>query len=134
MSPTRSGYKKLGLKPVEPLQDQLRRSRQKPMGEEKKYDGALDPIKMLLEESLTRQRNEMMDNFAQILQRLPIGEASSSSDHATPFKVQVNFYIPLFEVPIYVDVMIPSHYARIIMVLGVFLKLFLSEVFRQTLC
>jgi hypothetical protein len=39
----------------------------------------------------------MMDNFAQILQRFPMGEASSSSDHATPFKVHVNFDIPLFE-------------------------------------
>jgi hypothetical protein len=39
----------------------------------------------------------MLDNFAQILRRLPIGDASSSSDHATPFKVQVNFDIPLFE-------------------------------------
>jgi hypothetical protein len=39
----------------------------------------------------------MMDNFAQILSRLPTGEASSSSVHATPFKVQVNFDIPLFE-------------------------------------
>jgi hypothetical protein len=39
----------------------------------------------------------MMDKFAQILQRLPTGEASSSRDHATPFKVQVNFDIPLFE-------------------------------------
>jgi hypothetical protein len=28
---------------------------------------------------------------------LPIGEASSSSGHATPFKVQVNIDIPLFE-------------------------------------
>jgi hypothetical protein len=41
MSPTRSGYKKLGLEPVEPLQDR-----------EKKYDGAGDPFKMFLEESL----------------------------------------------------------------------------------
>ena len=39
----------------------------------------------------------MMNNFAQILRRLPIGEASSSSGHATPFKVHVNFDIPLFE-------------------------------------
>jgi hypothetical protein len=39
----------------------------------------------------------MMDNFAQILRWLPTGDASSSSDHATPFKVQVNFDIPLFE-------------------------------------
>jgi hypothetical protein len=51
-----------------------------------------------------RQRNEMMDKFSQILQRLPTGEASSSSGHATLFKVQVNFDIPLFEGPIYVDV------------------------------
>jgi hypothetical protein len=35
---------------------------------------------------------------------LPTGEASSSSGHATPFKVQVNFDIPLFEGLIYVDV------------------------------
>jgi hypothetical protein len=40
---------------------------------------------------------KMMDNFAQILRRLPTGEASSSSGHATPFKVHVNFDIPLFE-------------------------------------
>jgi hypothetical protein len=39
----------------------------------------------------------MMDNFTQILRRLPTGEAYSSSDHTTPFKVQVNFDIPLFE-------------------------------------
>jgi hypothetical protein len=57
------------------------------MGDEKKDDGAGYPIKMLLEESLARQRNKMMDKFAQILQRLPIGEASSSSGHVTPFKV-----------------------------------------------
>ena len=67
------------------------------MGDEKKDDGARDPFKMLLEEVFARQRNEMMDNFAQILRRFPMGEASSSSDHATPFKVHVNFDIPLFE-------------------------------------
>ena len=42
----------------------------------------------------------MMDNFAQILQRLPSGDASSSNNHsggATPFKVQVNFDIPVFK-------------------------------------
>ena len=57
------------------------------MGDEKKYDGAWYPIKMLLKEALEQQRNEMMDKFAQILWRLPIGEASSSSGHVTPFKV-----------------------------------------------
>ena len=47
-----------------------------------------------------------MDNFAQILQRLPTGSASASSSHfrgATPFKVQVNFDIPIFEGQIDVD-------------------------------
>jgi hypothetical protein len=34
------------------------------MGDEKKDNGLGDPFKMLLEESLARQRNEMMDNFA----------------------------------------------------------------------
>ena len=43
-----------------------------------------------------------MDNFAQILQQLPTGgtSASASSSHsrgATPFKVQVNFDIPIFD-------------------------------------
>ena len=34
------------------------------MGEEKKDEGVEDPIKMLLEEALEKQRNVMMDNFA----------------------------------------------------------------------
>jgi hypothetical protein len=38
------------------------------MAEEKKNDGTRDPLKMFLKESLTQQRNEMMDNFVQILQ------------------------------------------------------------------
>jgi hypothetical protein len=52
---------------------------------------------MLLEEALTQQRNEMMDSFAQILRRLPTGDASSSSGGVAPFKVQINFNIPVFE-------------------------------------
>jgi hypothetical protein len=47
------------------------------MGDEKKDGGAGDPIKMLLKEVLAQQRNEMMDNFVQILWWLPKGEASS---------------------------------------------------------
>ena len=35
MSPTRSGYKELGLELVEPLQDQPRKSRRPPMADEK---------------------------------------------------------------------------------------------------
>ena len=60
----------------------------------------------MLEEALEKQRNAMMDNFAQILQRLPTGGASSSSNHsggATPFKVQVKFDIPIFDGRIDVD-------------------------------
>ena len=38
-----------------------------------------------------------MDNFAQILRRLPTCNASSSRGGAAPFKVQINFDIPIFE-------------------------------------
>jgi hypothetical protein len=68
MSPTRFGYKKLGLEPFDPLQDLTCRSRQQPMGNAKKDDGAGDPFKILLEQALARQRNKMMEKFAQILQ------------------------------------------------------------------
>ena len=70
------------------------------MVDEKKDEGAEDPIKMLLKEALEKQRNAMMDNFVQILQRLPTGDASASSSHSggeIPFKVQVNFNIPIFD-------------------------------------
>jgi hypothetical protein len=39
----------------------------------------------------------MMDSFGQILRRLPTGNTSSSSEGATPFNVQINFDINLFE-------------------------------------
>ena len=70
------------------------------MADEKKYEVAGDPIKILLEEALKRQRNAMMDNFSQILKRIPKGDTSTSrsySGSSTPFKVQVNFDIPIFE-------------------------------------
>jgi len=63
------------------------------MAEETRDDRAGDPIKLLLEEALTRQRNEMMDNFAQILCRLPTtSDASTSSGpsgSAPPSKPQM---------------------------------------------
>ena len=49
----------------------------------------------------------MMDKFSEILRRLPTCDTSSSSRHfggATPFKVQANFSIPIFEGQIDVDV------------------------------
>ena len=71
------------------------------MAEEKKDEGVGDPINSLLEEALARQRDEMMSNFPQILRGLSTtAYASTSSDHfggMTPFKVQVNFDIPVFE-------------------------------------
>lgn len=90
MSPARSRYKELGLELVEPLLDQPGKSRRPPMVDEKKDKGIGDPIKILLEEALEWQRNAMMDNFAQILQRLPKGDtlaSNSYSGNATPFKV-----------------------------------------------
>ena len=70
------------------------------MGDKKKDEGVGDPIKMLLEEALEKQRNAMIENFVQILQQIPTGGASTSRSHsggATPFKVQVNFEIPIFD-------------------------------------
>jgi hypothetical protein len=61
------------------------------MAEEKKNDGADDPINLLLEQALTRQRDEMMENFSHILQCLSIETgAYSSNNHfgsTSPFKV-----------------------------------------------
>ena len=74
------------------------------MAEENKYHKTRDRFKMFLEESLTQQRNEMMDSFAQILRRLPIGDSSSSSGGAAPFKVKINFDIPIFEGQVEADV------------------------------
>jgi hypothetical protein len=37
------------------------------MEEEKKDEGTGNPFKLLIEESLMQQRNEMMDSFTQIL-------------------------------------------------------------------
>jgi len=104
MSPRRLGYKELGLELVS-LEDKSSRTPKQPlMAGEKKDDGTGDPIKNFLEEALTQQRNEMMDSFAQILRWLPTGDASSSSGGTTPFKVQMNFDIPIFEGQIDTDV------------------------------
>jgi hypothetical protein len=84
MSPTRSEYKELGLELVS-LEEKISRMPKRPlMVGEKKYDGIGDPFKLFIEESLTQQRNEMMDSFVQILRRLPTGDTSSSSGGVTP--------------------------------------------------
>jgi len=97
MSPTRSGYRELGRELVS-LEEKCSITPRKPsmVGENKDY-GTRDPFKMLLEEALERQRNKMMENFAQILRWLPTCDTSTSSGCTTPFKVQINFDIPIFE-------------------------------------
>jgi hypothetical protein len=101
MSPMRSEYSKLGLELVSLEENRSRMPKKPSMVEEKKNGGAEDSINMLLEQALARQRDEMMENFSHILQCLSIAtNTSSSSDHfggTSPFKVQVNFDIPIFE-------------------------------------
>jgi hypothetical protein len=100
----RSEYKELGLELVS-LEDRSSLTpKRPPMARENKDDGIGDPFKLLIEESLTQQRNDMMDSFAQILRRLPTGDASSSNRGVAPFKVQINFDIPIFEGQIDADV------------------------------
>jgi hypothetical protein len=101
MSPTRPEYSKLGLD-IFSLEENRSRTPKKPsMVEEKKIDREDDSINLLLEQALMRQRDEMMENFSNILQRLPIATSTySSSGHfggTSPFKVQVNFDIHVFE-------------------------------------
>jgi hypothetical protein len=107
MSPMGSKSRKLGLE-LASLEDNLSHMPKKPsMAEEKKNDRADDSINLLLEQALTRQREEMMENFSHILQRLSIETgAYSSNNHfvsTSPFKVQVNFDILVFEVQIDAD-------------------------------
>jgi hypothetical protein len=65
----RPGYRELDLELVSLGDDHSFQPKQPPMAEEKRDDGARDPFKILLKKSLARQRNEMMDNFTQILRR-----------------------------------------------------------------
>jgi hypothetical protein len=97
----RSEYSQLGLELVS-LEDNHSHMPKKPsMVAEKKNDEAKYFVNMLLEQALARQRDKMMENFAHILQCLPTTTcAYSSIDHfggTSPFKVQVNFYVPVFE-------------------------------------
>ena len=67
MSPTRSEYKKLGLELVSLEENHSRMPKKPSIVEEKKNDEAEDSINMFLEKALTRQRDEMMENFTHIL-------------------------------------------------------------------
>jgi hypothetical protein len=60
-------YRELGLELVSLEVNCSRTPRKTSMASENKYDEIGYPFKVFLEESLERQRNEMMENFAQIL-------------------------------------------------------------------
>ena len=70
----------MGLELVSLEDRSSRKPKQPPMAGENKDDGTRDPFKLLIEEVLTQQRNEMMDSFAQILRRLPTSDAYSLND------------------------------------------------------
>jgi hypothetical protein len=90
----------LGLDIVS-LEDKISRMPKRPlMVGKNKDDGIRDPLKIFLEESLTQQRNKMMDSFLKILWWIPTRDTSSLSRGVAPFKVRINFDIPIFEVHI----------------------------------
>lgn len=66
-----SGYNDLGLELVEPLQNRSSKSRRPPMLDENKDDGARNPIKILLEEYLERQRNGMRTTLPRSFNNYP---------------------------------------------------------------
>jgi hypothetical protein len=101
MSLTRYGYRKLGLDLVSLEENQSSTPKKPSIAEEKKNDRGRDSINLLLEQALTRQRDKMMENSTHILQRFSITTGTSSSGGhfrvTSPFKVQVNFDILVFE-------------------------------------
>ena len=87
----------MGLELVS-LEEKISRTPKRPLMVGENKDNEIgDPFKLLVEESLTQHRKEMMDSFTQILQRLPTSDASSSNGGASPFKEKINFDIPIFE-------------------------------------
>jgi hypothetical protein len=56
MSPTRSGYRELGLELVSLEENHSRTPKKPSMVEEKRDDGTRDPFKLFLEESLMHDR------------------------------------------------------------------------------
>ena len=101
MCPTRFEYRKLGLELVSLEENHSYTPKKPSVAEEKKNDRVDDPISLLLEQALMRQRDEMIENFSHILQCLLIASGESSSighfGGTSPFKVQVNFDIHVFE-------------------------------------
>jgi hypothetical protein len=68
MSPTRSTYRELGLDLVSLEDNRSHHPKRPPMVEEKRNKRVEYPINLLHAEALAQQRNEMLENFSQILQ------------------------------------------------------------------
>ena len=107
MSPMRSKFRNFGLEIIY-LDENIFHTPSKPsVEEENENDREEDSINLLLEKALTWQRGENMKNFSNILQHMSIEKfASLSRDHfgsTSPFKVQVNFDILIFEGQIEAD-------------------------------
>jgi hypothetical protein len=64
MSPTRLRYTELGLELVSLEENHSHQPKNPTKLENKRDDGAENPIKMFLVESLVQQTNEMLENFA----------------------------------------------------------------------
>jgi len=97
MSPTRSGYKLLGLDLVSLEKKTSHTPKIPSMEGENKDEGTWYPFKLFLDESLVQHKNDMMDSFSQILWRLPIRNGYSSSEGDGPFKVDIKLDIPRFD-------------------------------------
>ena len=67
-------------------------------------DNSADSVKTMVEDALARQREEMMNQFSQILKNQKSPSLVSPFHGNIPFKVQVNFDIPNFEGKVDVDV------------------------------
>jgi hypothetical protein len=101
MSLTMYKYINLGLDLIS-LEENRSCTPKKPSMVAKMKNGrAKEYINILLEQDLARKRDKMMENSSQILQHLSITTcAYSLRNHfqgTSPFKVQVNFGIPVFE-------------------------------------
>jgi hypothetical protein len=102
MSPMRLRvHRELGLKLFSLEDNRSHQPKRNPMVEEKRDVGEKYPIKLFLAESLAQHRNEILKNFSQIIQLLSIITCTyfvkKYFGDATPFKLQVNFDIPIFE-------------------------------------
>lgn len=86
---TRSSYQRLGLDTQDLSKYPPLRRTQSKMSD--------NDVKKLVEEALNKQREEMMSQFSNLLQKQKPSESETPFRGNTPFKVQVNFDIPNFE-------------------------------------